>query len=115
MITAVLISIVFLWLCALLREKRLDADRGWEQAERSAADADRADAKSVEAFLAVVPLIEKSDWMTGRWKGQFLQLVELETIRNNAVDKARRVLWEIPAVKAHIRDNSVATSLKVRP
>lgn len=50
----------------------------------------------------VTPLIEKSDWMTGRWQGQFSTLVALENKRNAKVDTARRAIWEIPIVRDHI-------------
>jgi hypothetical protein len=50
----------------------------------------------------VTPLIEKTDWMTGRWQGQFSTLVALENKRNAKVDTARRAIWEIPIVRDHI-------------
>ncbi|MFJ6508632.1 hypothetical protein [Streptomyces sp. NPDC091879] len=50
----------------------------------------------------VTPLIEKTDWMTGRWQGQFSTLVHLENKRNAKVDTARRAIWEIPIVRDHI-------------
>lgn len=51
----------------------------------------------------VVPLIAKTDWMTGAWKGQFNALVHLEKKRNDAVDTARRAIWEIPVVRDHVQ------------
>uniref|UniRef100_A0AAU3I6K3 Uncharacterized protein n=1 Tax=Streptomyces sp. NBC_01393 TaxID=2903851 RepID=A0AAU3I6K3_9ACTN len=54
----------------------------------------------VEDFVAKVsPLIAKSDWMTGRWHGQFQALVHLENKRNAAVDTARRAMGDIPMIK----------------
>jgi predicted PurR-regulated permease PerM len=50
----------------------------------------------------VTPLIEQTDWMTGRWNGQFNTLVGLENKRNAAVVEARRSLWSIPLVANHI-------------
>jgi hypothetical protein len=63
--------------------------------------------KSRESALALVekvtPLIEQTDWMTGRWHGQFQTLVRMESKRNEAVVAARRALWDIPLVAEHIK------------
>lgn len=49
--------------------------------------------------LAVTPLLEQTDWMTGRWGGKFDQLVALENARNANVRNARRAFNEIPLVQ----------------
>jgi hypothetical protein len=51
----------------------------------------------------VTPLLAQSDWMTGRWHGQFSTLQRLEADRNTAVVQARRALWDIPLVADHIK------------
>jgi hypothetical protein len=56
-----------------------------------------------ELVDVVTPLIEKTDWMTGRWGGQFATLVRMEDARNTIVDSARKAIWEIPIVADHIR------------
>ncbi|RZU35976.1 hypothetical protein EV284_3459 [Streptomyces sp. BK022] len=59
--------------------------------------------ESLALVEKVTPLIEKTDWMTGRWHGQFNTLVRMENRRNESVDAARRALWSIPLVAEHIR------------
>jgi hypothetical protein len=49
--------------------------------------------------LAMTPLLEQTDWMTGRWGGKFDQLVRLENSRNASVRNARRAFNEIPLVQ----------------
>lgn len=64
--------------------------------------------QSEDQTLALVdkiyPLIVKTDWMTGRWNGQFNTLVGLENKRNAQINEARRVLWTIPLVASYVRD-----------
>ena len=68
--------------------------------------------RQVEALVeAVVPLIEKSDWMTGRWGGQFNTLVAMENERNARVDKARRAIWAIPIVDDATRTTTLLAPL----
>lgn len=55
------------------------------------------------------PLIAKTDWMTGRWGGQFDTLVRLENQRNADVDTARKALYEIPMVKRNPINPTVYT------
>lgn len=59
---------------------------------------EKTDAQMVELVVAVTPLIEKTDWMTGRWNGQFNTLVSMEQSRNAQVEKVRKALWKIPVV-----------------
>lgn len=59
-----------------------------------------ADHKQDVADLAtaVTPLLEQTDWMTGRWGGQFQTLQALEDRRNRDVENARRALMNSFAV-----------------
>lgn len=61
--------------------------------------------------VAVTPLIEKTDWMTGRWGGQFNTLVAMEGARNAQVDATRRALWEIPLLADATRQVPLLASL----
>jgi chromosome segregation ATPase len=71
------------------RKHRRDIEERLSRTEHRVAD-----------FVAKVsPLIAKTDWMTGRWHGQFQTLVHLENKRNAAVDTARRALGDIPMIK----------------
>ncbi|MFE4681578.1 hypothetical protein ACFRNJ_12170 [Streptomyces sp. NPDC056721] len=71
------------------RTRRRDIEERLSRTEHRVAD-----------FVAkVAPLIAKTDWMTGRWHGQFQALVHLENKRNTAVDTARRALGDIPMIK----------------
>lgn len=77
----------------------------------------RAQSSDVHAellALSVMPLIEKTDWMTGRWNGQFERLVEFEKIRNDKVDTARRHLWTLPVIQDTIAREGVAPHIDVK-
>lgn len=52
----------------------------------------------------VMILIEKTDWMTGRWGGRFNELVALEKQRNAAVDLVRKRLWDVPEIHEYIQN-----------
>jgi hypothetical protein len=56
------------------------------------------ESQATNLVTAVTPLIVKTDWMTGRWHGQFQTLVQLENARNEDVVRARQALWKIPVV-----------------
>lgn len=71
------------------------------------------DRQMVELVEAVTPLIEKSDWMTGRWHGQFNTLVSMENQRNDRVEAARRALWKIPVVADATRTVPLLPSLNL--
>lgn len=53
---------------------------------------------SVEIVERVLPLVEKTDWMTGRWGGQFSTLQALEYRRNAQVDAVRKAIMSLPSV-----------------
>lgn len=56
------------------------------------------EAGSADLVTALLPLLEKTDWMTGRWGGQFNTLVRLENTRNTHVEALRRAVSRLPAV-----------------
>jgi hypothetical protein len=87
--------------CSLLKTRdALDAKIAELDAERQRLK--ETEEQALALVDKVTPLIEKTDWMTGRWSGQFDTLVRLENKRNTKVDTARRALWEIPIVRDHI-------------
>jgi hypothetical protein len=57
------------------------------------------DAEAKVFALQMAPLLEQTDWMTGRWGGQFNTLVAMENSRNEKVRNARRAFNEIPLVQ----------------
>lgn len=91
----------------LFKQEVAEQTKRAEEAEARAIEADarveRSDRRVGELVTAITPLIEKTDWMSGRWKGQFDTLVALEQKRNNAVVVARKALWDIPLVGEHTR------------
>lgn len=109
--TAVVITIVTVWVgcmlfmawCAINLRAQLDKRTDELVMEKVARR--KVEQNSLALVDAVVPLIEQTDWMTGRWHGQFLTLQYLETKRNEAVVTARRALWEIPLVADHLKKN----------
>jgi hypothetical protein len=70
-----------------------------------------ADATARRVALAVAPLVEKTDWMTGRWGGKFQQLVAMENARNAKVDVVRGHLMNLPEVREIGFANLLAGSL----
>lgn len=69
----------------------------------------QSDAAAVEMFLAVTPLIEKTDWTTGNYIGRIQYLRDQEYKRNVNVDSARRSLWNFPVIKEYIDDNGLSS------
>lgn len=67
--------------------------------DKAEAEVRRLDGEMTRLLLNLQPLIEKTDWMTGRWAGQFQTLVSLESKRNAAVEAVRHALMDIPSVK----------------
>jgi len=51
---------------------------------------------NVNLLVKVAPLLEKTDWMTGRWGGKFDQLLALEKKRNEQVQALRSVYFNHP-------------------
>jgi hypothetical protein len=69
----------------------------WAQDSRVANDA---------LLQAVLPLVEKTDWMTGRWGGQFQTLVNMEDARNAQVACVQSAIGQLPAVKELMKDSA---------
>jgi len=61
-----------------------------------------------EVFLHISPLLEQTDWMTGRWGGQFETLVRMENRRNAATVGIKQILLGLPYLKDYIAGNKVA-------
>jgi ABC-type lipoprotein release transport system permease subunit len=69
---------------------------------------DAAHKMSIQAAtVAIAPLLEKTDWMSGRWNGQFGALVQKENYRNNAVDRVRKALIDSPGVSDFTTEHRV--------
>lgn len=62
-------------------------------------------------IVKVAPLIEQTDWMSGRWGGRFDELVELEAVRNLNVWAARKALHEVPVVQDEAKQTQMFQSL----
>lgn len=72
-----------------------------------------------DVVLAITPVIEQTDWMTGRWHGNFAGLQAAERRRNAAVVDVRRAMTRIPLVRDAANRNKVdifkAVSASVSP
>jgi hypothetical protein len=63
----------------------------------------------VEKILIMLsPLLEQTDWMTGRWGGQFQTLVSMENARNRAAVDIRSKLFALPFMKDYLSENKMA-------
>jgi hypothetical protein len=108
MTTAVLVFIVTVYSAVVLFtawsliQTRSELDRRIDELTMERRRLRETEKQATELVGKVTPLIEKTDWMTGRWNGQFDTLVRLENQRNAAVDTARQAIWEIPIVRDHI-------------
>lgn len=87
-------------------DRTLDAlDIETLRASTAVAKANTLSAQQQSVLLNITPLLEKTDWMTGRWGGQFETLVSLEKKRNDSVDIVRKSLMDNPVVKHYVIDN----------
>jgi hypothetical protein len=108
MTTAVLVFIVTVYSAVVLFtawslvQTRSELDRRIDELTMERRRLRETEKQATELVGKVTPLIEKTDWMTGRWNGQYATLVRLENQRNAAVDTARQAIWEIPIVRDHI-------------
>ena len=59
-------------------------------------------------FILLSPLLEQTDWMTGRWGGRFGELVHLENARNRAAVDIRSKLFALPFMKEYVSENTAA-------
>lgn len=64
-----------------------------------------------DLVVTVTPLVEKTDWMTGRWGGQFNTLVRLEKERNDRVESVRRIISNSAPVQDVIKSGGVSSLL----
>lgn len=80
-----------------------ELDRISDELARERGARQKVEEQSLRLVEKVAPLIEQTDWMTGRWHGQFNTLVRLENKRNEAATAARRALWDIPLVADHLK------------
>jgi hypothetical protein len=95
-------SAVVLYAAWSLINTRSELDKRLEELAIERQRLKETEEQALALVAKVTPLIEKTDWMTGRWQGQFSTLVHLENKRNIKVDTARRAIWEIPIVRDHI-------------
>ena len=61
-----------------------------------------------EIIMSLSPLLEQTDWMTGRWGGQFQTLVSMENARNRAAVGIRSKLFALPFMKDFFSANKAA-------
>jgi hypothetical protein len=107
--TSVVIAICVVWVgCMLfmawhLINLRTELDRKIDELVMERVHRRKIEEASLSLVDKVTPLIEQTDWMTGRWHGQFHALQSMEAKRNERVVAARRALWDIPMVAAHIK------------
>jgi hypothetical protein len=107
--TAIILTIVAVWVgCMLfmawaLINLRTQLDRKIDELTVERQRRHKTERDAARLVEKVTPLIEQTDWMTGRWHGQFNTLQRLEAKRNEAVVAARRALWDIPLVADHIK------------
>jgi hypothetical protein len=106
LIVGAIYTAVMLWAVWNLVKLRSELDAALVRLYMEKQKRREAEAKITKTELRVMdfaakmsPLIAKTDWMTGRWKGQFDTLVSLENQRNRDVEIARKALFEIPMIK----------------
>ncbi|MER5754332.1 hypothetical protein [Streptomyces sp. NPDC002088] len=110
MSTAIALGIVVLYTAALLYAAwsaislRSQLDRTKDELLGERLRRRRTEKQALALVEKVTPLIEQTDWITGRWNGQYNTLVRMEMERNFAVVEARRAMWDIPLVADHIKN-----------
>ncbi len=128
--TAIILSITLGYTAAILYvawcliNMRADLDRKTDELAKERLKLREVEEEIIRTELRVqdyvvktAPLIAKTDWMTGRWGGQFNTLVNLENQRNRDVEAARKALYELPLVKREARRNpyGFAQPIQVQP
>ncbi|MGW0626193.1 hypothetical protein [Streptomyces sp. NPDC002758] len=109
--TAIIIAVSVAWVGLMmfmawaLINLRTKLDRKIDELAMESERRRRTEKQALALVEKVTPLIEQTDWMTGRWHGQYNTLVRLEADRNAAVVTARRALWTIPLVADHLKNN----------
>jgi hypothetical protein len=110
MTTAVVITTVTVWVGSMLFmawaviNLRTQLDRRTDELAMAHIRRQRTEDQARQLVEKVTPLIEQTDWMTGRWHGQYNTLVRMEADRNATVVAARRALWRIPLVADHLKN-----------
>jgi hypothetical protein len=59
-----------------------------------------------KVFMSLSPVLSQTDWMTGRWGGQFEALVSMEKARNEEVKAIRSTLMALPFLDEYVKANS---------
>jgi hypothetical protein len=107
--TILLVAVIVAWVGILmfmawaLINLRTQLDRKIDELAMESARRRKTEKQALLLVEKVTPLLAQSDWMTGRWHGQFNTLQRLEAKRNEVVVQARRALWDIPLVADHIK------------
>ena len=72
-----------------------------------------------KVLVSLSPLLEQTDWMTGRWGGQLQTLVSMEKARNATAVAIRTQLMSLPFIEEYVSENvfglftgSATTALK---
>jgi hypothetical protein len=60
-----------------------------------------------KVLVSLSPLLEQTDWMTGRWGGQFQTLVSMEKTRNATAVAIRTQLMSLPFIKEYVSENAL--------
>ena len=104
LVLTIIFLVAFLWTLTLLsdaKEELEDARGRHQRATKRIAELTQFQDRLVQGVMS---LIEKTDWMTGRWHGRFNELVALENKRNAAVDLVRKRLWDVPEIREYIQN-----------
>ncbi|MFE2102927.1 hypothetical protein [Streptomyces sp. NPDC059468] len=96
------LTLIFAAWCAI--ELRAKLDRTTDELIMTRSRLRKTEQDALALVEKVTPLIEQTDWMTGRWHGAFQTLVSMEAKRNAAVVAARQAMWKIPLVADHIKN-----------
>jgi len=63
--------------------------------------------KVEEVFLALAPILEQTDWMTGRWGGRLGELIGLEKARNATTVAVRARLLSTPFMIGYFSEHKM--------
>lgn len=105
----VFVIAILCWMAVTLDRQAKRAEARVEQVVRDKNEIQKrltnTENQSLDLVNKVTPLVEKTDWMTGRWGGQFDTLVAMENKRNLRVEEARKAIWAIPLVSDFVDYN----------
>jgi predicted Holliday junction resolvase-like endonuclease len=112
LIVLVVFLSLILWLVVdLLQSTRHNLKSTSADLHDTLGDLDKANAVIADLAVKFTPLLEQTDWMTGRWGGKFNQLVTMEKDRNTAVVSARAALFNAPFMQEATRQALPALSM----